>query len=122
MSGGKPDCCTTAEILQELWDQLLQKTLQHLQKTFEEDGAICLEPPSAEQHQTLKNEIENLFSVLQKEVPTFSPRYLGHMMSDISIPAIIGNIAVLFCNPNLAAKEVATAGVFLKTRPSISWP
>ena len=33
------------------------------------------------------------------------------MVSDVSIPALIGNAAVLFCNPNLASKEVATSGL-----------
>ena len=102
--------------LRELWDQLLRKTLEHRCNTFSQDEATSLAAPSAAQHQVIRDEIENLFSILHKEVPTFSPRYLGHMISDVSIPALVGNIAVLFCNPNLASKEVATAGAFFENQ------
>jgi len=102
--------------LEEMWIQLLQKTLEHRRDTFRQDGLLKLEAPSAEQHQVIREEIKDLFAVLHKEVPTFSNRYLGHMVSDVSIPALIGHIAVLFCNPNLATREVAAAGLVFETQ------
>ena len=97
-----------ADFFQQVWEELLQKTLQHRRETFSEDAQLSLAAPDSEQFKTVKKEIENFFTILHKEVPTFSNRYLGHMISDVSIPALIGNVAVLFCNPNLASKEVAT--------------
>ena len=105
-----------AEFLGEMWAQLLQETLEHRLQTFPGDSPLPLGAPSPEQHQAIRREIDALFEILYKEVPTFSNRYLGHMVSDISIPALIGNIAVLFCNPNLASKEVATAGIYFETQ------
>ncbi len=100
-----------AEFFQRAWMQLLQKSLEHRRQTFSGDGELSIQAPHSEQIQALEQEIERFFALLHKEVPTFSRRYLGHMISDISIPALIGNAAVLFCNPNLASKEVAAAGM-----------
>ncbi|RLA58473.1 MAG: decarboxylase, partial [Gammaproteobacteria bacterium] len=103
-----------AAFFEQIWGDLLHRTLQHRRDTFSSDGELNIEPPDSEQFQAVGAEIEKFFSILQKEVPTFSNRYLGHMISDVSIPALIGNVAVLFCNPNLASKEVATAGLMFE--------
>ncbi len=104
------------EFLQDIWQELLQRTLMYRQNTFAEDGLLSIESPGDEHYQTVKDGLDQFFEILNKEVPTFSNRYLGHMISDVSIPALIGNIAVLFCNPNLASRETAEAGVFFETR------
>jgi glutamate/tyrosine decarboxylase-like PLP-dependent enzyme len=103
-----------AAFFEQIWGDLLHRTLQHRRDTFSRDGELNIEPPDSEQFRAVGAEIEKFFSILQKEVPTFSNRYLGHMISDVSIPALIGNVAVLFCNPNLASKEVATAGLMFE--------
>ncbi len=100
----------------DIWHELLERTLQYRENTFSDDGLLEIEGPGSERYQTVKDSIEQFFTILNKEVPTFSTRYLGHMVSDVSIPALVGNIAVLFCNPNLASKETAEAGVFFETR------
>ena len=102
--------------LQDIWSELLQRTLEHRQTTFAGDGTLPVSQPGPTERQQMQQGIEEFFAILQREVPTFSNRYLGHMISDISIPALIGNIAVLFCNPNLASQETAKAGVFFETR------
>jgi glutamate/tyrosine decarboxylase-like PLP-dependent enzyme len=103
-----------AGFFQQIWGELLQKTLQHRRETFSEDGDLNIVPPNSEQFKAVQTEIEKFFLMLQKEVPTFSNRYLGHMISDVSIPALVGNAAVLFCNPNLASKEVASVGLMFE--------
>ncbi|MEE4144526.1 MAG: pyridoxal-dependent decarboxylase [Halieaceae bacterium] len=100
-----------AQFFQQIWGELLHRTLQHRRDTFPADGSAEVSPPDRQQVEAVEQEIGNFFAILQKEVPTFSNRYLGHMISDVSIPALIGNAAVLFCNPNLASKEVASAGL-----------
>ena len=100
-----------SEFFENVWGELLHRTLQHRRDTFCEDDDLDITAPNKAQYEVVYQEIEHFFSILQKEVPTFSNRYLGHMISDVSIPALIGNIAVLFCNPNLASKEVSEAGL-----------
>lgn len=103
-----------AGFFRQIWGELLQRTLEHRAGTFPGDGSLAISAPVGEQIRQVEREIENFFTILQQEVPTFSNRYLGHMISDVSIPALIGNAAVLFCNPNLASKEVASAGLQLE--------
>jgi glutamate/tyrosine decarboxylase-like PLP-dependent enzyme len=105
-----------ASFLEDVWGELLQRTLQHRQNTFAQDGLVPISDPGESQRELVRQGIEEFFSILQNEVPTFSNRYLGHMVSDVSIPALIGNIAVLFCNPNLASHETAKAGILFETR------
>jgi len=103
-----------AAFFQQIWGELLHRTLKHRAETFPGDGSLEIRAPDGEHIRLVEREIENFFTILQQEVPTFSNRYLGHMISDVSIPALIGNAAVLFCNPNLASKEVASAGLQLE--------
>ena len=105
-----------AGFFEQIWTELLQRTLQHRRNTFSGDSDLSIPPPDSDEFRKVQREIDHFFSILQKEVPTFSNRYLGHMISDVSIPALIGNVAVLFCNPNLASKEVATAGMMFETQ------
>lgn len=105
-----------SRFLEDLWEELLQRTLQHRQETFPRDGKFPISDPGQAQREQVQQGIADFFQILHKEVPTFNNRYLGHMVSDISIPALIGNIAVLFCNPNLASHETAKAGVLFETR------
>ncbi len=44
----------------------------------------------------------------EKELPKFSPRYVGHMFSETSLPALLGHILTLLHNPNIIARESAT--------------
>ena len=105
-----------AGFFQQIWGELLERTLAHRRSTFADDDSLSIGAPAPAQVQAVTREIEQFFAILQKEVPTFSNRYLGHMISDVSIPALIGHAAVLFCNPNLASREVASAGVQFETQ------
>lgn len=40
-------------------------------------------------------------------IPFFSPRYVGHMCFETSMPAILGWMAAILCNPNNVAFEVS---------------
>ncbi len=47
----------------------------------------------------------------ESEIPKFSPRYIGHMFSEISLPALFGHILTLLHNPNNISAESAPVGV-----------
>jgi glutamate/tyrosine decarboxylase-like PLP-dependent enzyme len=51
---------------------------------------------------------------LEREVPTFSPRYVGHMVSEISLPGLTAHLATLLHNPNLISAEIAPVGEALE--------
>ncbi len=54
--------------------------------------------------------IEKICAKLKEtSMPWHSPRYLGHMNSDILMPAMLGYIAAMLYNPNNVAFEASTA-------------
>lgn len=80
---------------------------------FPEDGAaISLQdqalPEFTARRQQVMGLLQQLSHRFEKEVPKFSPRYVGHMFSEISLPALMGHILTLLHNPNIICKESAT--------------
>lgn len=55
--------------------------------------------------------ISNLSKDFQAEIPQFSPRYLGHMFSELSLPGILGHLVALLHNPNNISKESSHVGL-----------
>ncbi|MFC2053237.1 ATP-binding protein [Chloroflexota bacterium] len=52
-----------------------------------------------------QRELFTLLGELKSDIPFFSPRYIGHMLADISLPALVGYIATMLYNPNNIAWE-----------------
>jgi glutamate/tyrosine decarboxylase-like PLP-dependent enzyme len=57
----------------------------------------------------MKQELHALSADLKKSVPFFSPRYVGHMASDLLLPGLIANLVTTLYNPNNVAEEAAPA-------------
>jgi len=51
-----------------------------------------------------------LLKRFEDEVPKFSPRYVGHMFSDFSLPALLGHLITLLHNPNNISGESSKIG------------
>jgi glutamate/tyrosine decarboxylase-like PLP-dependent enzyme len=58
--------------------------------------------------------LNRLLTELEGEVPKFSPRYVGHMYSEIGLPALLGHVAALLHNANNISGESARVGVRLE--------
>lgn len=52
-----------------------------------------------------QRELFSLLGELKSDIPFYSPRYIGHMIADISLPALLGYIATILYNPNNCAWE-----------------
>ena len=57
----------------------------------------------------LRRELHQLSAALKKSVPFHSPRYLGHMVSDLLIPGLAAQILTLPYNPNNVSEDAAPA-------------
>ena len=105
------------DVFSVLWEHLLKVTMQRRAQRFAEDPEW--QPLSTEARhsdlEAVQSALEQLLGMLREEIPTFSPRYLGHMVSDVSIPALLGHMAMLFENANLASREAAVVGSALET-------
>jgi glutamate/tyrosine decarboxylase-like PLP-dependent enzyme len=77
-----------------------------------EDGFLVRETekhhPSYERAiSTLRQELLGLLGELKAGVPFFSPRYIGHMSSDLTMASLIGYFATMLYNPNNVAAEAS---------------
>lgn len=59
--------------------------------------------------------LKNLCRRFEGEIPQFSPRYIGHMFSEISLPALLGHFTALLHNPNNISTEAARVGAHIET-------
>jgi glutamate/tyrosine decarboxylase-like PLP-dependent enzyme len=55
--------------------------------------------------------IHELMQRFQNEVPSFSPRYIGHMITEVSMPALLGHIITVLHNPNNISGEASRVGI-----------
>ncbi len=67
-----------------------------------------------ERNQNFKLQLERLLLRFENELPKFSPRYMGHMFSEISLPALFGHIVTLLHNPNNLSGESSRVGTQLE--------
>lgn len=58
--------------------------------------------------------LQDLASRFEMELPKFSPRYIGHMFSEISLPALFGHILTLLHNPNNISEESSKVGILIE--------
>lgn len=96
----------------EQWQQTVQHWIQWRKSMFPEDGKAITEQDQLnsnfiQNQKKLSELVKKLHQELEQETPTFTPRYIGHMISDISLPALLGHVTMLFHNPNITSKEVA---------------
>jgi glutamate/tyrosine decarboxylase-like PLP-dependent enzyme len=59
----------------------------------------------------MRRELFALSADLKKSVPWFSPRYVGHMSSDLLMPGLIANLVTTLYNPNNVSDQAAPATV-----------
>jgi tyrosine decarboxylase len=62
----------------------------------------------------LSEGLEELNYLLKDELPTFPPRYIGHMVSELALPAIFGHLVTLLHNPNNTTSEASKVGTFIE--------
>ena len=77
--------------------------------------------PQLQDHASFKSfwahfqrELQVLLGELKSDVPFFSPRYIGHMTSDNSLPAVIAYIATMLYDPNNVSWEAAPITTLLE--------
>ena len=57
----------------------------------------------------MQQELQTLGADLKKSVPFFSPRYLGHMASDLLVPGLLAQVMTTLYNPNNVSDDAAPA-------------
>lgn len=83
---------------------------------FPEDGqAISFADQTTPEFIQAQKKFADLFHALieryKGEMPKYSPRYIGHMFSEVSLPALLGHLITLMHNPNNISGESSLVGV-----------
>ncbi len=74
-----------------------------------------LSPDFLREREVLGQELRHLLEMLRAEVPKYTPRYVGHMVSELSLPALFGHFATLLHNPNNTSREAAKIGARMES-------
>ena len=69
----------------------------------------------------LRRELHQLSAALKRSVPFHSPRYLGHMVSDLLLPGLAAQILTLPYNPNNVTEDAAPVTVDWRCRSACNW-
>ncbi len=64
----------------------------------------------------MRRELHQLSAALKKSVPFHSPRYIGHMSSDLLLPGLAAQILTLPYNPNNVTEDAAPVTVELEVK------
>ncbi len=85
-------------------------------KSLFPDDCVASEPGAApEARVALSARLEELAQALTAETPTHTPRYIGHMKAEISLPALFGWLAAMLHNPNNTSQEASRVGSVIET-------
>ena len=98
---------------------LLKKYFAWRQTISAHDGKAILPedqqtPEFQQKQQEFRHLLHSLVEKYEAEVPKFSPRYIGHMVSETSLPGLFGHIAALLHNPNNISDEVSVVGAAIE--------
>jgi glutamate/tyrosine decarboxylase-like PLP-dependent enzyme len=105
-----------AELTHEIIDHIFEGWYNWRRELYPEDGRAISEKDQqneafVERRQNFENYVDQLTQRFRDEIPTFTPRYIGHMQTDISLPALMGHIVTLLHNPNNITGEASRVGI-----------
>jgi glutamate/tyrosine decarboxylase-like PLP-dependent enzyme len=106
-----------SEVWQQMFDLIFQDYVHWRRNYSPEDPALPNSGSKAaheEWKQQLNAKMVALLGDLKAHFPFYSQRYLGHMLSEQTIPSVIGYFAAMLYNPNNVTDEAAPVTVRLE--------
>lgn len=109
-----------ADWFEEVLRGVITSYVSWRRRKYPSDGTAISEadqriPEFRKRRAELVTEVHRLLHRFEEEVPKFSPRYVGHMFSETSMPAMIGHVVTLLHNPNNISGESSRVGVELES-------
>ncbi|HUO29338.1 MAG TPA: pyridoxal-dependent decarboxylase [Bryobacteraceae bacterium] len=99
-----------AETEEKLISFILQDYFHWRRNYYPSDEIVIRQSMRREQadwNDELAQKIAEMLAGLRRHFPFYSPRYLAHMMSDQTLPSVLGYFAGLLYNPNNVTPEAA---------------
>ncbi len=104
------------EWVRRLIEYVFERWFSWRRSLFPKDGRAI--SPQDQQHEEFCASKHRFHAMLnqalaefENEMPKFSPRYMGHMVSEIALPALFGHIVALLHNPNNISGESSRVGI-----------
>lgn len=102
--------------LRELVMQILDNWFAWRRLLYPDDGrAISVADQESvrflAKREDFRTRIHELMLRFQNEMPSFSPRYIGHMITEVSMPALLGHLITILHNPNNISGEASRIGI-----------
>ena len=72
-------------------------------------------PDFLAERERMSQELDTLKTLMRRETATYSPRYAGHMVSELTLPALFGHLTALLHNPNNTSREVSRVGTAIES-------
>jgi glutamate/tyrosine decarboxylase-like PLP-dependent enzyme/anti-sigma regulatory factor (Ser/Thr protein kinase) len=107
----------------DLVEQMLLKVYRDYafwRRNFHPEDTVVIQPedqrkPAYEEFVSrFERELFTLLGELKAGIPFYSPRYIGHMLADVSLPALVGYIATMLYNPNNVSWEASPVTTLLE--------
>lgn len=87
----------------------------HWRRNYYPDDSILIDKKiqrdNQEEYDKIHLGLMKMIAKLRRNFPFYSPRYIGHMLSDVSIPAMLGYFAGMLHNSNNCTTEAAPVTV-----------
>ncbi len=108
-----------APVWQELIDYIFQDYIHWRRNYFPTDPVVVDRVQRrSDSHEAwvdrLTTELDGILNQLKQHFPFHSPRYVGHMLSEQTLPSFLGYLAGMLFNPNNVTAEAAPITVQLE--------
>jgi glutamate/tyrosine decarboxylase-like PLP-dependent enzyme len=105
----------------EMWLETVEHVLRdyiHWRRNYFPQDPIIIDREMVRSHETwgenFKTEIDKVLNQLKAHFPFYSPRYNAHMLSEQTLPGVVGYFATMLYNPNNVSGEAAPITVDLE--------
>ncbi len=107
----------------DLWQELLSYTFQdyaHWRRNYFPGDPVTIsrvrrrEPETSSWTDGLTTHLDGALNDLKAHFPFYSPRYIAHMLSEQTLPSVLGYFAGMLYNPNNVTDEAAPVTVNLE--------
>ncbi len=105
--------------MKELFLDIFDQWFEWRESLYTQDGKVITEHDQRqtlflEQKRRFKQFLRTISDRFQSEVPNFTPRYIGHMNNELSLPGLMGHVISLLHNPNNISGEASRVGIVLE--------
>lgn len=105
----------------DLWKELIDYVLQdyfNWRRNYFPNDPVVISRARRRDHapwiDALNTRLDSILNELKAHFPFYSPRYLAHMLSEQTLPSVLGYLAGMLYNPNNVTDEAAPVTVRLE--------